>query len=375
MAKYLFLFVLMTAQVFAVKQKGPQYNDIQLAGMGNAGIASSESRHIMYLNPAGLYFMPHAISIGLPINLATGDFVFKAFDFLKKNQNTFENGTKDLTPEQYSAFYNGMRQFDRKDIILSGNLEGGLAVRYFGIGTYLNPEFRVNMDMGIFNPMFAAKSKINWVLQSDFAFGKRDKWSVGLAPKIVVLFQAQKTVAPAASMFEAKTKKTKADPFSGFDSYKLGYGGALDAGFQYRFKERHAMGIALRDLGKGFSNKGSDTLVIAPTLHMGYAWKADTTTESWWKKKTLVALDIRDLGTNSHILSKVNVGYQRTGNLLYVFDGAIRLGVQGGYPTFGLGVAFLKVFHLDYATYANELGKYPGQEMDRFHILQLQIGI
>lgn len=356
---------------------GPVYDDLQSIGMGRTGVALAESRKTLYTNPAGLRHLSLPFSMGMPLTVGLGDFAFKALDFLNANRDIFEQGVDSIAPERAALFYTDLRQFDRKDFTLNGQIEAGLATRWFAAGGYFSPEFRGCMDMGIFSPWMQSEINLNFVLQSGFALGRRHSWSVGMAPKILGQVHVVKTVVPASRTFDqmdsaraatAGDTVRNADPFSHFDSVKTISALALDVGFQKRIR-RHSLGLAISDMGKG---KGA--LSLKPALALGYAWKADTTVKSFFKRNTILAVDIRELGLPGHLLSKLNAGYERRANLWFVFDGALRLGISGGYPTLGIGLGFLKVLHLDYATYARELGDYPGQSMDRKHLFQLEFG-
>ncbi len=356
---------------------GPAYYDLQSLGMGRTGTAMAEGRKALYINPAGLRHMPLPFSMGLPISLGIGNFAFEGIDFLNKNRDMFEQGIEQATPERVTIFYDDLRKFDRKDFVLDGQLEGGLATRVFGLGGYIIPEVRGRMDMGIFNPWMQAQFGLDLVLQAGLAAGKWNSWSVGLAPKILGQVLSMKTVVPASQMFDKMDSAAaasrgeaapSADPFSKFDSTKTIGAFALDLGFQKRHG-RHAYGVAIKDLGKG---KG--TLTIKPTLNLGYAWKADTTVKSFWRRKTILAADIRDIGAPGHLLSKLNVGLEKKLSLWFLLDTSLRAGASGGYPTLGIGFGILKAAHLDYATYADEAGDYPGQKMERKHLFELALG-
>lgn len=371
--KKIFLFIICLCVNFILHagKAGPQYSDIRLLGIGNAGVATHQDRHIMYLNPAGLRQIPRPFSIGLPFILGTGDMFVQAYDFISRNKDVFENGSKNITPARSEQFYNDLREFDRKDIILL-NMQGEIGfalLRRFGLGCYVNQETHFIPDMGILNPIFYAQVFTDVVFQGTIAFNASKSVSLGFSPKIMARFEGEKVVSPAASMFAPAGVAPKKANAAGISIKAAGIVGALDFGTQVRLDSLNTIGFTLKDLGKGV-----DSLNIVPTVHLGYAWKADSTVKKWWKRNTLFALDLRGIGAPMPLLSRVNFGIERSAHLWFIFDGALRAGASSGYPTFGIGLSFIKVFNLDYATYANENGFYPGQEMERKHMVQLHIG-
>lgn len=365
------LLVLGASLVLGARHSGPEYLDFPLLGMGNAGVATYENRHVLYLNPAGLRHIPKDFSLSLCGVLGTGDFAFEAIDFYNDNKVAFETGIDKLTPAQSDQFYLNLRRFDRKDIFFNLQGEGGLAGRMFGIGAFIRQELRANMDMGIFAPMMQGKSFSDVVAQFGFAFGKRDVWSVGIAPKTIFQFQVEKTISSAiGATANNKKKKKSSDPWKfNEEDWNLLLAVAGDLGAQWRPIPRHTIGAVLRDVGAGQGD-----FKLFPVMHFGYSWKADSTTESIFLRNTLFAFDYRGLGIEKVDVTNLYFGVQRTHRLFYLFDLAARLGASSGYLTAGCGISFMNSLHFNYATYAKENGDYAGQDMDRKHLLQAQIG-
>jgi hypothetical protein len=54
--------------------------------------------------------------------------------------------------------------------------------------------------------------------------------------------------------------------------------------------------------------------------------------------------------------------------------GRMAVGFKGGYPTFGIGAEILRIFHLDFATWADEGGAFTGQKEERYYLVQVGLG-
>ncbi|MDR2734430.1 MAG: hypothetical protein LBC99_07300 [Spirochaetota bacterium] len=83
-----------------------------------------------------------------------------------------------------------------------------------------------------------------------------------------------------------------------------------------------------------------------------------------------VALDIRGIFEEQDSFFKmIHAGFE---SVLFHFI-TLRLGLNAGYPTGGLGISLLKVFYFDYALVVEERGRFPGQEPLTLHTLSFTI--
>ena len=93
--------------------------------------------------------------------------------------------------------------------------------------------------------------------------------------------------------------------------------------------------------------------------------------------------DIVNSTNNYKPLSHINFGFEVEQNLIawpgYYYGVralALRLsgGFKGGYPAGGIALEVLQFFTLEFATWAEELGYYTGQDEQRIYMVELSLG-
>ena len=142
--------------------------------------------------------------------------------------------------------------------------------------------------------------------------------------------------------------------------------------------------MSLRDIY--FKSLAGDKFTPNFTMGINYSPKFFNKNTGYGRKFNL-ALDYADAfnagDRNYKTLSHINFGMEIEQNLLAWpgYNNAIRIlalrlsgGFKGGYPAAGFGLEVLRFCTIEFATWAEELGYYTGQDEARIYMGQLSIG-
>ncbi len=166
-----------------------------------------------------------------------------------------------------------------------------------------------------------------------------------------------------------------------FDFSSISFG--LDFGVLYQLTREFRVGASLRDVY--FKELAGDK--ITPNLSVGFNYSP-----RFFNKNTAYArkfnfacdfVDAINADKNYKALSHLNFGLEVEQTLL-AWPGynnelralSLRLagGFKGGYPSAGVSLEVLRVVTLEFATWAEELGYYTGQDEERIYMGQISLG-
>lgn len=150
---------------------------------------------------------------------------------------------------------------------------------------------------------------------------------------------------------------------------KKSTGIGIDIGTLYKLNEKVTLGAGIYNL---FSTKFdydtySNNIPGTVTIGMKYDPSAMLASASFLKD-TKVAVDIDRFFNGGSLWKKLHIGVES--KLSEMLD--LRLGLNAGWPTFGLGLK-LGFLNLDYAYFQEERGGYAGQLEDASHIIGLAL--
>ena len=143
------------------------------------------------------------------------------------------------------------------------------------------------------------------------------------------------------------------------------------------------MGSSVRDIY--FKELAGDKIEPNWTVGMNYSPRFFNKNTGFGRKFNF-ALDYTNItnGKNNYKpLSHINFGMEVEQNLIawpgynYAIRAlALRLsgGFKGGYPAAGIGLEMLQFFTFEFATWAEELGYYTGQDEERIYMVQMSVG-
>lgn len=140
--------------------------------------------------------------------------------------------------------------------------------------------------------------------------------------------------------------------------------------------QRVNVGIALKDIGGiVIVLEGREITLVPTTLNLGVAYFISLFPELPFLNKNYVSLDFHDLffqRKDKDFFKRLHLGLSSELIDLGFFSVNLGVGLNGGYPTFGL-LAKVLIAKLSYSIYAEELGVYAGQDPDLRHSLCVSI--
>lgn len=165
-----------------------------------------------------------------------------------------------------------------------------------------------------------------------------------------------------------------------------------DIGFLYRIpldssggdNQRVNIGLSIKDIG-GITTKlitGNEEVFIPTTFNIGASYFVDLYSQfgfgnSMLLRKNYFSLDFHDLflqRKDKDFFRRLHIGISsQLFNLNDILAMNLGLGVNGGYPTFGISLK-LTVIKIEFAVYTEELGVYAGQDPDTRYVGSISIG-
>ncbi len=336
----------------------------RVAGMGGAFVAVADDENALYYNPAGLKH----------VQKSTFTF-FDPIVKLGKDYSKLQNAIDDIDKATTDA-----AKIDAANKYIPLNVPAGLSLSPY----YLSPTFsgaifgsgnvraeivdktepKVRADgyvdvTGIVAYPYALNEKLT--LGASLSVTNRGRYackagSVG-CKNVSGAVEIGVTGLKPGEEVQDKIEQVKAT------------GIGIDAGALYTLNEKVTLGAAIYNL---FSTKFdydtfSNNIPGTVTLGMKYDPSAMMASMSFLKD-TKVAMDIDRFFNGGSLWKKIHIGVEsKVSDMLDV-----RLGLNGGWATFGLGVK-LGILNLDYAYFQEERGGYAGQLEDTSHIIGLAL--
>ncbi|MFH1259944.1 MAG: hypothetical protein ABII74_09100 [Elusimicrobiota bacterium] len=360
-------------------------------GMGGAFTALSSDQNAFFYNPAGLSrrTTSQITLLELPIGISRDAISF--YQYYQDNKNALEN----FDQQTYDTQVRLTNEITDKVTKYRTHISLGLPnLNYlhckegfaWGIGVFDQFDARVKLNSGIILPTIDFSGYLDVLAGLPLA----KKWATVPA----IPYWKGKNLAVPGSVSLGTTikylKRAKIDErrksiltFEEFDPIlQWGQGYGLDLGMLYQPVKSWDIGLMISDFGgtkisyKEASNdtgtKAATTEVIAPQTNLGLAFSPRNL--YYWPGRSLglkedrlvFVADLRDIFNADEKLLGENILAETFFKHLYfggefrwfLFD--LRTGFNQGYPTFGAGLHLL-FLHLDYAYYADELGRYTGQ--------------
>lgn len=142
-------------------------------------------------------------------------------------------------------------------------------------------------------------------------------------------------------------------------------------------KQRVNIGISAKDIGGIILN---NKVLIPTTFNLGVSYFIDLSEildSPRVFKKNYVALDLHDIffqRRDKDFFKRVHMGiHSEVFNLNDLINLRLGLGINQGYPSFGLGLK-LVALDISFSVYTEELGVYAGQDPDTRYVLSISLG-
>lgn len=340
------------------------YNGVRPLGMGNAFVAVSDDFNAMYYNPAGL----HALEEGVLSGFVRGEISADTLDIVdaidsEQSESEIANQLRDLIGERGSFGFDINTSYVRN---------------HFGIGLLLaNTQFTYEVQGPLTTPEIRARAITDTSLVGAYteSFFK-DRLHVGVSPRFTVRSSIDEKLGPIEIQNEALDTENFAE----------GYGIDANLGLMYYFpiwskSLKPKVGVVFKNIFE--SSYSGDVNVIAEddggAKPEPNEFKTDigfsiTPLDEWGPFTATFALDVKNLGArkgDERYTKHIHYGLELKTEWTSWLGGAFRAGMnQTNLWTAGI-TGFIGPFRLDAATYAEELGAYPGQREDRRYAVQM----
>ena len=328
--------------------------------MGGARVAVGGHQESALSNPA-FNADYRRLALTIPAAGLRLDHTFFSFlEFLEENREEFdrEESSDEGRSEQFDKL---LREVDTKWYGMGTDLFDAV-VHFRGLSVALRNRFSVDFSVnrGLLFPFVVGNYGQVRELSVGYGRSLTDGLRVGVAAKALV--QRKKKVAVASNSVGTIDSNFWKIPE---ESWQRTTG--LDAGLLLKVFGNGELGCSVRDIG--YSIEGRDR----PEVTVGSLWRLrhPPPGEGGMLGSVHLAADYADALNPGPELSKVKLGVETEWNplpwrLLQIF---LRGGLDGGYPTFGVGTRILGLVFLDYTTFAEEGGAYAGQKEVRRHLI------
>ena len=407
--------ILLTA-VVSFAAKAPTHHSIRAEGMGNAHVAVVDDKEAIYYNYAGLSqinrlgnydkrpeqgYYPRNFLGDMRLNLGgAGPFetYFSTYTVAKDLQVMYQNASNVAllyglptnsvlmdTLSTHPELVHKINNYDHKYLSMKIKMDAEMAFHGFGGAVWVDGRVNPYLDGGIILPFLAIDTMvIDGVVQGGVAYGFTDKLSVGIGAKAAKREKVEMITVDIMN-YDALQDTLEdryhdaTDNIFDFNSISMG----IDLGVLYQLTREFRVGASLNDIY--FKELAGDK--ITPNLTMGFNYSPRFFNKNTgFARKFNFAMDYANAlysENNYKPFSHLNFGLEVEQTLL-AWPGynneiralAVRLagGFKGGYPSAGLGLEILRFLTLEFATWAEELGYYTGQDEERIYMGQISLG-
>ncbi len=316
--------------------------NIRALGMGDAYIGLANHADSLFYNPAGISRSREAGWTILDPSLGVSGVDAVAQMASAQSQSG------------YSGLINGL--YD-KNIWLGGQAKTAIFFPHFAVAAYDN----VDSGLAMHNPAFP-QLNLNYINDTGVAMGGGFTVMPGVNMGIVGKRVVRKGVRESFGPSFLGTLNPD-DVFESLNNSGIGYGVDMGLTFGGTTNFSPSLSFVWKNIGTTkYTPEG--TSAALPTdpeeMNVGLAWEMDLGLISFSP-----AIDIKMLNRNDVQLGKkIHMGMEIG---LPLID--LRAGLNQGYYTLGMGFG-LGPISIDFATYGEELGEYPGQQEDRRYLLQ-----
>ncbi|MCF0216907.1 MAG: hypothetical protein HUK21_10595 [Fibrobacteraceae bacterium] len=396
--------------------KAPTHHSLRAESMGNAHVAVVDDKEAIYYNYAGLnqinrlgnyelrpeqgYYPRNMIDMRLNLGGA-GPFeeYFSTYGDAKdlyklyarihaaEVENNMASGSLLIDSlSKHPELIETLNSYDHEYMAMKIKMDAELAIHNFGGAVWVDGNVAPYFDGGLVLPFMAIDTfYIDGVIQLGFAYGFTDNFSAGIGVK------GAKREKVEMITFDILNYENVSDTLEDryhdatdniFDLNSISVG--MDFGLLYQLTRELRIGASLRDVY--FKDLAGDKIDPNFTIGFNYSPRFFNKNTGFGRKFNF-ACDYENAfqsgDRNYKPLSHVNFGVEWEQNLLawpgyhYAIRAlAMRLagGFKGGYPTAGFSLEVLRVFTFEFATWAEELGYYTGQDEERIYMGQLSIG-
>lgn len=352
----------------ALAESGPQFRDLQSQAMGRTGVASSQGGTSLFLNPAALggnQKIGGGIIADLGINSILLDYAAWAADNYRYMNNTDSLLTK-IGPVD-----NKWAPFSQTTLVY-GNFRGT------GVAAMIDTRYDLTIGKAVVTPVPGVGALSDLVLTAGRGFETPEGYHFGFALKYYYRLTLPSRLVGTTDEAFYKVKTAWQNPDNGWSAKlnKIGVAGdiaetkqavGINLGAEKLVDDNWTAGISLLDFPTLM-----DSRFVRPDINLGLAYHRKLDLVEDLDTRVLVNLDYqRFLVPGTPWFKQIKTGAAMEGYMWKRQVSYIALGLNDGYPTFGIRVGY--ILYLSYVYVAEEIGTYPGQEKLSFHKLVLQL--
>ncbi len=365
----------------------------RVLGMGGAFTAISDDQNAMFFNPAGLTQRQAGQFTMFEVQTTISEDTMNFYQFYQDNQDKlkdFENLSNTDKADLITKINDTVTKYKTR-IRLSfpePSYVSGPGFISWGAGIFDQADIGFKMNRGVLFPTIDIWGNVDVVCAVPLAH-RFDTvpyipgtLSVGITPKFI---DRGKIAEYGKSILE----------FSDFSPIiQQGQGYGLDFGALYQPTGRWNAGVTVNDIGgtpisyasvdttkdKVETKIDATTGVIMPRLNVGAAYVPSKI--CYWpgksfstKDRLVFAADVDDMVndkeplTDESVWKKVHLGAE-----FRFYTLSLRGGYNSGYPSFGVGFGIPYIgLNIDYAYWADELGRFAGQQPEWNHQINLSM--
>ncbi len=362
------VFILSVANLILGAVKGPNYYGLRSMGMGNTTVAVTTDRTAIFHNPAGLGLLKDKLQVSIsPLIFAIDGKFFKIVNAM------VEQGDKLTDISKIDAdFIEMLNDLDGEWVGLEWIPEITAATNNLGFGVYTVFPVGVRIESGHLIPKLGLRGQRDLVFT--WAVGvplKTEKTHMGISVEYLQRTPLEETITTYSETFNYFDDMSSVSALGIIgDKADIQHGVSFDIGMMHDLK-----GFRLAYDIKDILGVIGGEIVAPPRFDIGCAYYFPWMESVKYIDNLIIAIEFSDLfgiepvtEKYEHPAKKLHLGAEL--DMHYV---AIRLGLNQGYATAGLGIR-LGMFMMDYVFFTEELGYYPGQLGKRQHVLSMGIG-
>ena len=413
--KKLLVLLALTFVAISFAAKAPTHRSIRAEAMGNAHVALVDDKEAIYFNYAGLNqinrlgnydmrpeqgYYPRNIG-DMRLNLGgAGPFetYFSTYNVAKDVQKIYSRASKVAKEKglkesnvlldslaSHPELIHKMNSQDHKYLTMKIKMDAEMAFHNFGGAIWVDGNVAPYMDAGLIVPQLIIDTfYIDGVAQVGTAYGFTDAFSAGIGIKAAKRQKVDVVTIDILNYDNLQDTLTDryhdaTDKVFDFNSVSVG----IDLGVLYQLTREVRLGTSVRDIY--FKELAGEKIDPNWTVGVNYSPRFFNKNTGFGRKFNIAMdyTDITNASNNYKPLSHLNFGMEVEQNLIawpgynYAIRAlAMRLsgGFKGGYPAGGIAFEVLQFFTFEFATWAEELGYYTGQDEERIYMVQMSIG-
>ena len=351
----------------AVAETGPQFRDDMSQSLCRTGVASSRGATFLFLNPAALG-RAQCCDVGLSVDMGVNGVLLDYASWAKDNSQFFNNTDSLLAhigpiDDKWAPFSNSM--------VLYGNWQG------VGMAALLDTRYDLTVAKAVVTPVLGIGALSDIVLTAGRGFSADDGYRFGFALKYIYRLRYEdRLVGPGDQDFYTAKHKLEQKSHGWFDDLskiqvagdiaQTEQGVGLNLGAEKDIDKAWTAGLSLLDFPSLL-----DQRFVRPDIDLGLSWHPEVHWVPDLENHLVVNLDWqRFLIPGTPWFKQVKAGAAFEGWMKGRQVAYVGLGLNDGYPTFGVRVGY--IVYLSYVYTSEEIGTYPGQDPLSFHKLVLQ---